>query len=1063
MFARKNAAFTQQSRSKKLRVEVLEDRAVCDAVPVENWLTPDAIHGGACACPACVRNDYADGRTAWATPAAANPVGPEASAAAADLPYPGQTFALHSRPAASRTIHLDFNGHTTTGTWWNTDQNGGAAFSSSGFNFEGAADDFTVTEQDRIQRIWQRVAEDYSPFDVDVTTEDPGLARLTHTGTGDDTWGIRVVVSPDDGWARDTWGKVGGLAYVASYKTAVDTACYIFSGNLGPNSAAFIAEAVSHEVGHTLGLTHDGTAALGYYTGHAGAGTPAWAPIMGVGYNRTLVQWSKGEYANANNTQDDLAVITNPAVNFDYRPDEAGDTVAAATPAAIAGTALSFAGVIGRPSDVDVLSFQAGAGAASFQFAPWAASPNLDIRAELRNADGSFSVIADSAATLGASISATLPAAGTYYLIIDGVGAGNAATTGYSEYGSLGQYTVTGAVPAALSLAGLEAEPLTFAGAQPATAVTAGLVVAAAGVVDSATVTLGNGTPGEDQLLFTSRDGITGDFRDGVLTLTGAASAAAYQAALRSVEYRNVAGRPTPGSRTATFQVGDALGNRSEPTARALAVVAVNAAPTLDPVADMTVAEDAGDQFVNLTGITAGLGEDQAVTVTVRSSDPALIATAVEGGRVKFTPAADRSGTAVITVTVTDDGGTAFGGVNAVAQVFTVTVTPVNDAPVLTAPAAVLEPVARGSVSPRGTRIGEFVGDGLTDADADAVLGVAVTAADTAGGTWQVSADAGPTWADAGPVSETAPWLLKLDDMVRFVPRGAFVGAASFTYRAWDQTALSAAAATVTARVAPVFATLQEDAASRGGALSRLTSPLLAGPTAERGIAVVGAGGAGRGEWQFSVNAGRTWTAFGPVSFTAARLLRVADRVRFVPAPDSSGEAYLTYRAWDRSAGVAGGLASVDAGPTDHIFTQVTPVNDRPAILAAGRRLSLAPAARTPGERVSALLGTAVTDVDGSAAGVAVTAASRAGGVWEYQPAGTAAWAPFPRVSAAAALLLGPADRVRFRPTGLMKHPATFSVRAWDQTVGAAGATVNPTRGTAFSLQVGTITSPVGQ
>jgi serralysin len=46
----------------------------------------------------------------------------------------------------------------------------------------------------------------------------------------------------------------------------------------------YTAEAISHEVGHTLGLSHDGriTPSEGYYAGH-GSGDTGWAPIMGVG------------------------------------------------------------------------------------------------------------------------------------------------------------------------------------------------------------------------------------------------------------------------------------------------------------------------------------------------------------------------------------------------------------------------------------------------------------------------------------------------------------------------------------------------------------------------------------------------------------------------------------------------------------------------------------------------------------------------------------------------------------------------------------------------------------
>ena len=49
-------------------------------------------------------------------------------------------------------------------------------------------------------------------------------------------------------------------------------------------------------------------------------------------------------------------------------------------------------------------------------------------------------------ATLSASVSFNLPSAGTYYVIVEGVGFGNPLNTGYSDYGSVGQYPVGGSV-----------------------------------------------------------------------------------------------------------------------------------------------------------------------------------------------------------------------------------------------------------------------------------------------------------------------------------------------------------------------------------------------------------------------------------------------------------------------------------------------------------------------------------------------------------------------------------------------------------------------------------------
>ncbi|HEX8144756.1 MAG TPA: tandem-95 repeat protein [Pyrinomonadaceae bacterium] len=121
----------------------------------------------------------------------------------------------------------------------------------------------------------------------------------------------------------------------------------------------------------------------------------------------------------------------------------------------------------------------------------------------------------------------------------------------------------------------------------------------------------------------------------------------------------------------------------------------VNDAPTLNAIADLTINEDAPLQTVNLAGITAGGGESQTLVVTATSNNtglipnPAVTYTSPNGtGSLSFTPAADQSGSALITVTVSDGGGIANGGVETVVRTFTVTVNPVNDAPVNTVPGA---------------------------------------------------------------------------------------------------------------------------------------------------------------------------------------------------------------------------------------------------------------------------------------------------------------------------------------------------------------------------------------
>jgi len=109
--------------------------------------------------------------------------GTHASAALALQPL-ADTFRLHSLPGGKTVIYLDFDGHTTTGTSWN----GGATIVSAPFSIDADAA-FSATELERIQYVWQRVAEDFLPYGVDVTTQDPGVEALRRLGTDDEAWG----------------------------------------------------------------------------------------------------------------------------------------------------------------------------------------------------------------------------------------------------------------------------------------------------------------------------------------------------------------------------------------------------------------------------------------------------------------------------------------------------------------------------------------------------------------------------------------------------------------------------------------------------------------------------------------------------------------------------------------------------------------------------------------------------------------------------------------------------------------------------------------------------------
>jgi Fibronectin type III domain/Metallo-peptidase family M12B Reprolysin-like len=383
----------------------------------------------------------ADAQLYYQEPARTEGATSAATAAAAATAPLSQTFLLHSKPGSQRTIYLDFDGHDVTGTVWNEGHRLAPGFYPA-WSLDTNRSAFSSAEREAVQSVWQRVAEDYAPFDVDVTTQDPGAAAINRTSTADQVYGTRALVSPSNSAVNKLCdGSCGGLAYIGVFDmsgSANYQPAWIFPQRLG-NDTKSIAESVSHEVGHTFGLTHDGvTGGTGYYGGH-----DTWAPIMGVGFSRPITQWSKGDYTGANNPQDDLAVISTGGAPL--LPDEAGGTTASATRPPW-GTAY-----ITTNADRDVYALGTCSGPVSLDVEPVALSPNLDLELTLLKSNGNVASAnppsragtpaRDKAVGLDATITQDLNAA-TYFVAVDGVGNGT-PTAGYDGYASVGGYTMT--------------------------------------------------------------------------------------------------------------------------------------------------------------------------------------------------------------------------------------------------------------------------------------------------------------------------------------------------------------------------------------------------------------------------------------------------------------------------------------------------------------------------------------------------------------------------------------------------------------------------------------------
>ena len=354
-----------------------------------------------------------------------------------------KTFYLHSHPGAHRTIYLDFNGATISGTAWNKN---GASINAPPYDIDAAPNQFSDLELQRIQHIWQRVAEDYAPFDVDVTTEEPPFAVLNRSDANDHIFGTTVVITKTTGVYSCS---CGGIAYLGVFNAISGSRssdyykpALVFYDMLGAGAEKPVAEAISHEAGHNLGLHHDGTSSDTYFSGQGSDATTGWAPIMGSGYYKPLVQFSRGEYSGANNKEDDFIVAQSYGVPI--RRDDHGNTALTSTPfpQTVSGGTVngSLDGVIEDAGDSDVFQIAAGSGPISASVSPASRSPNLDTVLSLIDNSGNVLVTSSPVNKLGASITYSMQSQGMYYLAVKGAGQGDAATVGYSNYGSVGNF-----------------------------------------------------------------------------------------------------------------------------------------------------------------------------------------------------------------------------------------------------------------------------------------------------------------------------------------------------------------------------------------------------------------------------------------------------------------------------------------------------------------------------------------------------------------------------------------------------------------------------------------------
>jgi hypothetical protein len=350
----------------------------------------------------------------------ADPAGTGGTTSAASASSPLTAVpALSSNPSAAAKIYLDFTGDSTT--TWGTYTPG----VTPAYDTDGDATTFSDSELTSIQQIYSRVAEKFSPFNVDVTTVSPG--NLTNRQT------LKVVIGGSGTWLG---AQAGGVSYVGSFANSSANVVFVFPKMLANGVAQYVAEAAAHESGHAFGLYHQSTYdAQGVKTAeYAPANSNNDAPIMGNSYTARRGLWWDGTASDSvTDIQDDLSVISSTTNGFGHRTDDYGNTLATASTLSLNGTTISTQGIIEKTSDADVFAFTTGAGAVSLSASPASLGAMLDLKLELQDSTGA--VIATQDSGLGESLS-TMLGAGTYYVTI----------ASHGSYGDVGQYTLTGAI-----------------------------------------------------------------------------------------------------------------------------------------------------------------------------------------------------------------------------------------------------------------------------------------------------------------------------------------------------------------------------------------------------------------------------------------------------------------------------------------------------------------------------------------------------------------------------------------------------------------------------------------
>ncbi len=130
-----------------------------------------------------------------------------------DRVVPATLPLLHSNPGAPAAVYLDFDGHVETSGL-------GSGFTTPPYDLDGDTSTFTDAEAEAVRAIWARAAEDFAPFNIDVTTVEPAVLAPGMPASASYGKAVRVAIGGDGMWYQN--GAYGGVAAVGSFPSVAE-------------------------------------------------------------------------------------------------------------------------------------------------------------------------------------------------------------------------------------------------------------------------------------------------------------------------------------------------------------------------------------------------------------------------------------------------------------------------------------------------------------------------------------------------------------------------------------------------------------------------------------------------------------------------------------------------------------------------------------------------------------------------------------------------------------------------------------------------------------------------